>query len=201
MELANKLNQQIDRKLTPDNETKRYDKAIKKLDKLFDKYVSYRMAEQMDHHPHENLNKDMQEIKTEAERIQQIVIDEGSKKRISDLIQYCNEAMYSHKFSIEHDQFIVLETFDAKKKFVLIDTSFGHGHNDHRIVACEYDDAIKNREVVLKYDYLVSIRVSRETYYEASRLIDQVRKNSGESTLLYGHKELYTTATWVDYRT
>jgi hypothetical protein len=64
MELANKLNQQIDRKQTPDNETKRHDKAIKKLDKLFDKYVSYRMAEQMDHHTHENFNKDMQEIKT-----------------------------------------------------------------------------------------------------------------------------------------
>ena len=146
-------------------------------------------------------NKDMQEIKTEAERLKQIVIDEETKKRISDLIQYCNEAMYSHKFCIEHDQFIVLEAFDAKKKFVLIDTSYGHGHNDDRILACKYDDAIQNREAVLKNVYLISIRVSQATYYEASRLIDQVRKNSGESTLLYGHKELHTTATWVNYRT
>lgn len=146
---------------------------------------------------HEEINASMKEIRTQAEKLQQNIADKETKKRVADLIQRCNETMYSHKIYVEHEQFVVLETYDAKKKFVVIDSSFGA--KDNRIVACEYDDAIQNGKAVLNYDYLISIKVSPPISYEAYQLIDQVRKDSGESTLLYGHKEVRTCTTWVNY--
>ena len=163
--------------------------TIRKLDKLIE---SYEMCMNFGggYYRHEEINASMIEIRTQAEKLQQNIADEETKKRVAGLIQRCNKTMYSHKTYVEHEQFVVLETYDAKKKFVVIDAAFGA--KDNRIVACEYDDAMQNGKAVLNYDYLISIEASPPTSYEAHQLIDQVRKNSGESTLLYGHKEVHT---------
>ena len=150
-----------------------------------------------EHYTHEQFNASMREIRTKAEKLQQKTTDEETRKRLAWLIQSCNETIYSHKVYVEHEQFVVLETYDAKKKFVVIDTH--SGVKDNRILACEYDDAMQNGKAVLNYDYLISIKVSRQTSYEAHQLIDQVRKDSGESTLLYGHKKVHVCTTWEDY--
>jgi hypothetical protein len=136
----------------------------------------------------------MEEIRTEAEKLQQDVTDEETQKKVVDLIQRCNEAMYSHKIYVEQEQLVILETCNTKRKFVVISISSGVGHD--RIIACEYDDAIQNGKSVLNNDYLIALKVSRRTCHEAYQHINQVRRNSGESTLLYGHKEAHTY--WVD---
>ncbi|MGH9977735.1 MAG: hypothetical protein ACRD8Z_18155 [Nitrososphaeraceae archaeon] len=169
-------------------------RSIKKLKELIDRQDIYACFRE-DYVTNAQVNASMEEIRIEAEKLQQDVTDEETQKKVADLIQHCNEAMYSHKIYVEQEQLVILQAYDTTRKFVVISTSFGVGHN--RIIACEYDDAIQNGKAVLNNDYLLAIRVSRQTYHEAYQHIDQVRRNSGESTLLYGHKEASTT--WVDY--
>lgn len=170
-----------------------------KLSKLHQLEYEFDMLRSLleEHYTHEQFNASMKEIRTRAEKLQQKTTDEETRKRVAWLIQSCNEAIYSHKVYVEHEQFLVLEIYDTKKKFVVIDTSFGV--KDCRILVCEYDDAMQNGKAVLNNDYLISIKISHQTYYEVHQLIDQVRKDSGESTLLYGHKKVHTCTTWVNY--
>ncbi|MGH9965348.1 MAG: hypothetical protein ACRD5E_11055 [Nitrososphaeraceae archaeon] len=167
-------------------------RTIKKLKELIDRQDIYACCRE-DYVTNGQINASMEEIRIEAEKLQQGVTDEDTQKKVADLIQDCNEAMYSHKIYVEQEQLVILETYDTKRKFVVISTSFGIGHN--LIIACEYDDAIQNGKSVLNNDYLIAIKVSRQTYHEAYQHIDRVRRNSGESSLLYGRKEAHTT--WV----
>jgi hypothetical protein len=168
-------------------------RTIKKLKELIDRQDIYAYCRE-DYVTNDIVNATMKEIRIEAEKLQQDVTDEQTQKKVADLIQRCNEAMYSHKIYVDQEQLVILETCNTKRKFVVISTSFGVGHN--RIIACEYDDAIQNGKSVLNNDYLIAIKVSRQTCYEVYQHIDQVRRNGGESTLLYGHKEAPTI--WVD---
>jgi hypothetical protein len=159
-------------------------RTIKKLEELIERqdiHANFRD----DYTTNAQINAIMEEIRTEAEKLQQDVTDEEIQKKVADLIQSCNEAIYSHKVYVEQEQLVILETYDARKKFAVISTSSGVRHN--RIIACEYDDAIQNGKSVLNNDYLIAVKVSRRTYHEVYQHIDQVRRNSGESTLLYGH--------------
>ena len=51
--------------------------------------------------------------------------------------------------------------------------------------------------MVLDNDYLIKIKVSGGIYRKSSTLIWQVREKSGESTILYGHKEVSTSTHWT----
>jgi hypothetical protein len=168
-------------------------RTIKKLKELIDRQDIYAYCGEY-FVTNDIVNATMKEIRIEAEKLQQEVTDEETQRKVADLIQRCNEAMYSHKIYVEQGQLVILETCNTKRKFVVISTSSGVGHN--RIIACEYDDAIQNGKSVLNNEYLVAIKVSHRTCQEAYQHIDQVRRNSGEATLLYGHKKAHTI--WVD---
>lgn len=136
----------------------------------------------------------MAELKEQAVQLGPEITDQKNKRKLKYLIQCCEEGIYSHRLYIEHEQFIVLETYDAKKKYVMLNNS--RIGNNYYIDACEYNDAIENKEKVMGNDYLIKLKVSGGTYHEASALISKVRDNNGESTILYGHKELFTVTTW-----
>jgi hypothetical protein len=146
-------------------------RTIKKLTELIDRQDTYAYFGD-DYVTNDTVNTIMKEIRIEAEKLQQDVTDEETQKKVVDLIQRCNEAMYSHKIYVEQEQLVILETCITKKKFVAISSSSGVGQD--RIIACEYDDAIQNGKSVLNNDYLIAIKASHQTCLKVQRHIDQV---------------------------
>jgi hypothetical protein len=135
----------------------------------------------------------LENIKNKATKLLGRVTENELRKRIEKLIEYCNNSSYSHKIYIENRQLIILETKDTGKKFVMIKAD-SIGNNSY-IDACEYNDVVKNGKKVLANEYLVKIKVNLPTIIKAGQLLEQVRHDNENSTILYGHKEVRTS--WI----
>lgn len=120
--------------------------AIRKLDNLFDKFEADRFGygENGRDRTREQRNAFMAQLKEQAIQLRPEITDKESKSKLEYLIYGCDEDICSHRLYIEHEQFIVVETYDTKKKYVLLDNSkIG---NNYYVDVCEYNDAIENKE-------------------------------------------------------
>ncbi|MGH9951918.1 MAG: hypothetical protein ACRD5J_09855 [Nitrososphaeraceae archaeon] len=168
-------------------------KGYKKYSKLFNQYMNYDEEVHDKNASQAETDSYLENIRNEATKLLEKVIDDELRKRIAKLIEYCNNSSYSHMIYIENKQLIILETKDTGKKYVMIKVD-RIGDSSY-IDACEYDDVIKKEKEVLSNNYLVKIKVNLRTAIKAHELLDQVRRENGNSTLLYGRKEVYTS--WV----
>jgi hypothetical protein len=135
----------------------------------------------------------MENLRKEAIGLLEHVTEDEVRKMIGKLIDWCDSSSYSHRIYIENKQLIILETRDTGKKYVMI-KSDTIGKNSY-IDACEYEDVMKKGKEVLANEYLIKIRVNSQTSIKAYELLEQVRRDSENSTMLYGHKEIHTSWT------
>jgi hypothetical protein len=168
-------------------------RGYKKYSELFYQYMNYDEEVHDKDTSQAETDSYFENIRNEATKLLEKVTDDELRKRIEKLIEYCNDSSYSHRIYIENKQLIILETKDTGKKYVMI-TADRIGDSSY-IDACEYDDVVKKGKEVLSNDYLVKIKVNLPTAIKAHQLLDQVRRDNGNSTLLYGRKEVYTS--WV----
>jgi hypothetical protein len=135
----------------------------------------------------------LENIKNEAVKLLGRVTDGELRKSIERLIERCHNSSYSHRIYIENKQLIILEAKDTGKKFVMIKND-RLGDNSYMDV-CEYDDVVKKGKGVLANEYLIKIKINHPTAIKADQLLEQVRRENGNFTLLYGHKKVWTS--WV----
>lgn len=169
-------------------------KEYKKYSKLYDQYLNYDEKLYDTNISQAEIDSYLENIKNEAIKLLAGVTNRELRKDIERLIERCHKSSYSHRIYIENKQLIILETKDTGKKYVMIKKDYVR-HNSY-IDACEYDDVLKKGKGVLANEYLVKIKVNHPTSIKADHLLEQVRRDNGNSTLLYGHKETYTH--WIE---
>lgn len=169
-------------------------KGYKKYSGLYDQYLNCDEKFYDRNIPQAEIDSYLDNIKNEATKLFGRVTDDELRKRIEKLIEYCINSSYSHKVYIENKQLIILETKDTGKKYVMIKK--GWIRQNLYIDACEYEDVLIKGKGVFANEYLIKIRINHPTSIKADHLLEQIRRDNGNSTLLYGHKETYTH--WVE---